>query len=366
MKNRDMSQIDRLILLCRGGFEAECAAEIADLACAAGYYGYPTLEADSGYVVYHVHAPRSALELIEALRFRQLIFARQWFACAAPMLGLSSKDRLTPVAEQARQLPECAEIVVETADTTAGRELQGFCRKFVAALAPHLRQQKLLLARGEKAHWRMHLFVLSGQDLWLGVAPVRNSSPWPGGIQRLKFPREAPSRSTLKLEEAWHWFVPRWEWDTRLAPGMRAVDLGAAPGGWTWQLVQRGMFVTAVDNGPMDEALMDSGQVEHLREDAFVYVPLKTVDWMVCDVVEKPARTTALVIDWARHGYARNMIFNLKLPMKQRYAEVRRCLERIETALDESGLSWRLMARHLYHDREEITCWLQLDLPGQR
>ncbi len=29
------------------------------------------------------------------------------------------------------------------------------------------------------------------------------------GIPRLKFPREAPSRSTLKLEEAWHTFIPR-------------------------------------------------------------------------------------------------------------------------------------------------------------
>jgi len=34
------------------------------------------------------------------------------------------------------------------------------------------------------------------------------------------------------LEEAWHHFIPAEDWDTRLASGMRAVDLGAAPGGW--------------------------------------------------------------------------------------------------------------------------------------
>lgn len=356
-----MSQIDHLILLCRGGFETECAAEITELACAAGYFGYPTLEAGSGYVVYHLHAPGSALALIESLRFRRLIFARQWFACGAPLADFTSRDRITPTAEQARALPECAEILVETPDTTAGRELQNFSRKFVSALAPRLRQQQLLRPRGTKTSWRMHLLVLSGQQMWLGVAPVRNSSPWPGGILRLKFPRQAPSRSTLKLEEAWHWFVPRADWDRCLAPGMKAVDLGAAPGGWTWQLVQRGMFVTAVDNGPMHEELMASGQVEHLQADAFVYTPPKPVDWMVCDVVEKPARTSALVIDWALKGYARDMIFNLKLPMKQRYAEVRRCLDRIEAALTEQGLSWRLQARQLYHDREEITCWLHLE-----
>lgn len=35
------------------------------------------------------------------------------------------------------------------------------------------------------------------------------------GIPRLKFPADAPSRSTLKLEEAFHVFIPADEWDER-------------------------------------------------------------------------------------------------------------------------------------------------------
>src|SRR5690625_7660960 len=83
------------------------------------------------------------------------------------------------------------------------------------------------------------------------------------GILRLRQPKGAPSRATLKLEEAWHYFIPADEWDQRLANGMHAVDLGAAPGGWTWQLVQRGMFVGAVDSGPMAQELMGTGLVTH-------------------------------------------------------------------------------------------------------
>jgi len=356
-----MQHPDTLLLLCRTGFEGECAAEISGRAAEEGSYGYPTLQRNSGYVLFHVQPPSTALQLIESLRFRRLIFARQWFACGPALEGLDPRDRLTPVAERAADLPECAELVVETADTTEGRELQGFGRKFASALAPRLRQTGVLAKRGAKTDWRMHLFVLSGREMWLGAAPVRNSAAEPGGIIRLKFPSAAPSRSTLKLEEAWHWFVPKGQWNRRLAPGMKAVDLGAAPGGWTWQLVQRGMFVTAIDNGPMNPELMETGQVEHLREDAFVYRPSKPVDWMVCDVVEKPARTTALVIEWALNGWAQDMIFNLKLPMKKRYEETRACLERIERALADAGLSGRLQAKHLYHDREEITCWLSLE-----
>lgn len=81
------------------------------------------------------------------------------------------------------------------------------------------------------------------------------------GIPRLKFPADAPSRSTLKLEEALHVFIPADEWDERLANGMYAVDLGACPGGWTYQLVKRNMWVYSVDNGPMAQSLMDTGQV---------------------------------------------------------------------------------------------------------
>lgn len=42
---------------------------------------------------------------------------------------------------------------------------------------------------------------------------------------------------------------------------MYAVDLGACPGGWTYQLVKRNMWVSSVDNGPMAQSLMDTGQV---------------------------------------------------------------------------------------------------------
>ena len=73
-------------------------------------------------------------------------------------------------------------------------------------------------------------------------------------------PADAPSRSTLKLEEAFHVFIPADEWDERLASGMRAVDLGACPGGWTYQLVKRSMMVHSVDNGPMAPSLMETGR----------------------------------------------------------------------------------------------------------
>ena len=143
-----------------------------------------------------------------------------------------------------------------------------------------------------------------------------------------------------------------------LQPGMNAVDLGAAPGGWTWQLVKRSIRVTAVDNGPMDKDLMDSGIVQHLRTDGFRYAPPKPVDWLVCDMVEQPSRIAALVARWMAESHCRHAMFNLKLPMKKRYEEVLRCREIIEEALDKAEVPFRLSFKQLYHDREEVTGYL--------
>ncbi len=110
----------------------------------------------------------------------------------------------------------------------------------------------------------------------------------------------------------------------------------------------------------MAESLMESGQVTHKPEDAFTFQPAKNLDWMVCDIVDKPARVTDLMIRWLVNGWCRETVFNLKLPMKQRYTEVRSCLAMIETALEEAGFKYRMAAKHLYHDREEITCHIRI------
>ncbi|WP_339934978.1 23S rRNA (cytidine(2498)-2'-O)-methyltransferase RlmM, partial [Vreelandella glaciei] len=163
-----------------------------------------------------------------------------------------------------------------------------------------------------------------------------------------------------KLEEAWHEFIPRDEWDVRLAPHMQAADLGAAPGGWTWQLVQRGMYVYAIDNGPMESQLMKTGQIDHLKEDGFTWEPPQRLDWLVCDIVDKPVRVLAMVERWLIRKWCKEAIFNLKLPMKKRWDEVTRCLTALEESLEKAGVHANVSCRHLYHDREEVTVHVRL------
>ena len=55
-------------------------------------------------------------------------------------------------------------------------------------------------------------------------------------------------------------------------------------------------------------------------------------------IAEKPARNAALLETWIGEGHCREAVVNLKLPMKQRYAEVKRLLERIEEGFKARGI----------------------------
>lgn len=349
--------LNYLFLHCRPGFEKECAAEITDLAAEQGIYGYSKTKDSSAFVIFITHEPDGALRLHKSLAFNKLIFTRQWFVTQTPIADLPVTDRVTPLIAAAREFPVARELLIETIDTNDGKELSGLGKKFTAPFSNALRKHELL---APKSPWRLHLVFISGTEAYLGISLFKNSSHWPMGVPRLRLPKEAPSRATLKLEEAWHHFIPADEWDERLASGMRAVDLGAAPGGWTWQLVQRGIYVQAVDNGPMDKNLLESGQVLHILTDGFLFEPKKKVDWLVCDIVDKPARVTSMIIKWFAKGYCREAVFNLKLPMKQRYLEVKKCEEKILRELESQGLKLDIQFKQLYHDREEVTGHLRL------
>jgi 23S rRNA (cytidine2498-2'-O)-methyltransferase len=282
--------------------------------------------------------------------WRGAIFARQRLPVFKQLDGLPRADRLTPILAALKDRGErYRDAWVEAPDSDAGKAMAPFCRSFGNALIGGLKHSGLL---DHAAPRRLHAFFPQSDHVYLCSADPAMCAPWPQGIPRLKFPHAAPSRSTLKLEEAFLVLLDDGERERWLRPGMSAVDLGAAPGGWTWQFVRRSLRVTAIDNGPMDRALMESGLVAHLREDGFRFRPKKPADWMVCDMVEQPRRIAELVSRWLAEGWCRRSIFNLKLPMKKRYDETMRCLQMIRAG---ASRTLELRARQLYHDREEIT-----------
>lgn len=353
----ERASAQRLLLYCRAGFEGECAQEIAALAAAAGIHGHVRAQRDSAFAEFVAPAGCDETELRRLADVRALIFARQCGVVFAQLGDLPAHDRLTPIMTALRARGErYAEVFIEAPDTNEGKTLATFCRSFGNVLIGALKNARLLDAAAPR---RLHAFFPQSDKVYLCSNEVAYSAAWPQGIPRLKFPREAPSRSTLKLDEAFLVLLDEDERARWLKPGMSAVDLGAAPGGWTWQLVRRSLRVTAIDNGPMDATLLQSGLVTHVREDGFRYRQKKAVDWLVCDMVEQPRRVAALIAQWLAQGWCRHAICNLKLPMKKRYEETRLCLDSMRSELAAHGHAADIRAKQLYHDREEITVFAQ-------
>ena len=337
--------VQQLIALTRAGFEPECAQELEFHLGAGGGAGYAQTERDAGFVTLHVHTPPT-----RPLRAHDLIFVRQLLPVRTSFSGLDPKDRVTPILTEIKASGiKLSDVWVETPDSPAGEQLMAFARSFESAMASALKREKRMDAASKH---RLHLFVHSGTHIDVSIATHAETSPWKGGIVRLRFPSEAPSRSTLKLEEAFMVLLDEDERARWLQSGMNAVDLGACPGGWTYQFTRRALRVLAVDNGAMDAKLMDGGLVEHVRADGFRYEPKKTVEWMVCDMVEQPIKVAERMATWLREGWCRRTIFNLKLPMKKRWPEVQLCFETMRAAVP---FDLDLRAKQLYHDREEIT-----------
>ncbi|MGF1684493.1 23S rRNA (cytidine(2498)-2'-O)-methyltransferase RlmM [Photobacterium minamisatsumaniensis] len=352
--------MNHVILYCRPGFEKECAGEVQDKANKLELYGFPRVKSNTGYVVFEFYQAGDAEKFIKLQPFSLLIFARQMFAASALLTDLPQEDRISPILEVVKDFPRCGELRIETPDTNDAKELLKFCRKFTVPLRQAMRKKDILYAKDNGWKPVLHICFIAPGCCYVGYSLSNNNSQFFMGIPRLKFPSDAPSRSTLKLEEAFHVFIPRDEWDERLASGMWGVDLGACPGGWTYQLVKRSMFVHSIDNGQMAQSLMDTGQVKHHEVDGFKFEPArKNVTWIVCDMIEKPARVAHLMGDWMIKAWAKEAIFNLKLPMKGRYDEVLQDIENLKEYMTKNGVKFKLQAKHLYHDREEITVHIQ-------
>jgi 23S rRNA (cytidine2498-2'-O)-methyltransferase len=168
-------------------------------------------------------------------------------------------------------------------------------------------------------------------------------APWPAGIAPVPEDRSAPSRAYGKLEESFAWL------GSAPAPGQRCVDLGGAPGGWSWCALKRGATVLAVDRAPLLPPAAGHPGLTVVRGDAFAYHPPAPVDWLLCDVICAPARTLATVEQWMTEGWCRSLVATLKFKGHADYALLPEARRRLTT------LGWRhIRMKHLYRHHNEV------------
>ena len=166
--------------------------------------------------------------------------------------------------------------------------------------------------------------------------------------QRMQMDPLAPSRSYLKVEEAY------------LLLGCQpkinetVIDMGAAIGGWSYSALKRKAKVIAIDNALLKEPVKSHPNLTHLKEDALKFKPdkNKSPDWLFCDIIENPEIILKLLNTWLKNAWCRKFIVSLKIGRSDPIALIKKIKD------EKTGLipyCSSLKIRQLYHDREEIT-----------
>lgn len=328
----------------REGAERDCVEELLLRRAAE-----PALTArgcNAGLVVSN-RAPRDAQGRVE------LTFARQGFAVEATTRALDETEAADALARTAALLVRSDRYALQVfvPDTTHGNRLSQRAERIATRLAAQLAAALPTAQHVEGAELRrdsaeLVQICVCAQDLAaLGVMPSDQAlSIWPGGRARMKLGGDRPSRAARKLEEALAWL------GTSPGAGELCVDLGAAPGGWTWLLLNRRARVIAVDPAQLDPQLRSQRRLRHVQANAFDWQPEEPADWLFCDMAYRPLEVAQMLGRWARRRQTRMLVSNFKLPMKRK-AEM---VARLRELLAASGYQ-QLRTRQLYHDREEIT-----------
>ena len=221
--------MNKVVLLCRPGFEKECAAEITDKAGQREIFGFARVKENVGYVIYECYQPDDGDKLIRELPFSSLIFARQWFVVGELLQHLPPEDRITPIVGMLQGVVEKGgELRVEVADTNESKELLKFCRKFTVPLRAALRDAGVLANYETPKRPVVHVFFIAPGCCYTGYSYSNNNSPFYMGIPRQM--RRVVLRSNWKRHfmclflrmsgmNAWRTGCGRWIWALAQAAG---------------------------------------------------------------------------------------------------------------------------------------------------
>ncbi|MBT2285641.1 methyltransferase domain-containing protein [Paenibacillus polymyxa] len=186
--------------------------------------------------------------------------------------------------------------------------------------------------------------------LYAGISrPEQNLSDWSGGAVRFQKEDGQISRAKFKLLEAEQTF------GIDFTSFHKALDIGAAPGGWTSFLLERGLEVTAVDPAKMDATLLASPKLTFLKKNAGdVRFREGEFDLLVCDMSWSPKLMSRLVSDLLYSlqpgGTA---IVTVKLLHKKPLALIKDVIDTFERSRMQIQRS-----KQLFHNREEITLYM--------
>ena len=161
------------------------------------------------------------------------------------------------------------------------------------------------------------------------------------------------SREKNRLNRAQYKLVEALERFNLDLPGGTALDIGAAPGGWSKVLAERGYKVYAVDPAELDKEVKQNPNVVHIKSRIENLKLHEKFDLIVNDMNIDPRDSAKIMNELAKYlkqdGYA---LFTLKLVKKQP--------SRLIKEVSEILTNYKIVKiKHLFQNRQELTVLLK-------
>jgi 23S rRNA (cytidine2498-2'-O)-methyltransferase len=174
--------------------------------------------------------------------------------------------------------------------------------------------------------------------------------PHPGALPRVILDAAAPSRAWLKMEQSLAWLGLD---KPNVLLGKTALELGSAPGGAAWALLQRGMKLIGVDTSVMDERVLNHPRYDHIGLSAgevpFDYLP-ERVDILATDMNLSPEVALRLMEPFYDRLQPQWMILTMKMNDPSVEAQLPELVKRVR-----SFCSGPVFAKQLHSNRREVT-----------
>jgi 23S rRNA (cytidine2498-2'-O)-methyltransferase len=211
------------------------------------------------------------------------------------------------------------EILSYTSISNAAELLKARARRWSHYSLSHHRRAELILEKVPSVRIKKYDFLepipqtpigvfalLSDQEI---IISPETTCPLPfGEINFNEDKINPPSRAYLKL---WELFTL---YGYKPAAGMKTIDVGSCPGGWTWVLQNVGTNVVSVDKAPLDPKVAALPNIEFLQESAFGLRPqhIGKLDWFFSDIICYPDKLLELVTRWRESGLVDNFACTIK------------------------------------------------------
>lgn len=204
--------------------------------------------------------------------------------------------------------------------------------------------------KAERNELLLHLIAVEPGEIWLGLSNATETDDrFSHGNPNVALPEAAPSRAYLKIEEA----IRLFELDFK--SGETVVEVGSAPGGASFAMLERGLRVFGIDPGEMHESIRKHASFKHLK------TPVSQVDekslpemahWLVLDMNVAPqaalSAITPLVLRY------RATLKGLVLTLKLNESEFVRDIESFKTKISTLGFKQTIRTRQLPSNRQEF------------